>query len=509
MNRVRLAELCASTSLFTDLGTGQPVEHGLRTAIVSMRLADALRLDDATRREAYYVTLLRFLGCTADAHLVAGLGEGDDVRILAGAAPFTMGSPREDLMQMIRMVGKGAPLLRRLVTLARALSEPGAQEKLLRAHCEVASRLAEEIGLPVGVRSALEVAYARWDGKGVPAGLGGNDIPLSVRVAIVARDLEIWGRDAGADEATRVLTERRGRAYDPSVVEAAVELGVDQLRRCDDDPWEVVLDAEPHPRVEVTGPGIDRALSALADFADLKVPESAGHSRRVARLVATAADGDRRQGVDREMLFRAGLVHDLGMVAVPAGAQQSEVLTPSGWEQLRMHPIWTQRILSRCTGLARVGKVAGRHHEYLDGSGYPAGMVGEEAHGACLLACAEMYDEMTSPGRGRPTFTPAAAAEEMTRLVADGALASQDLKAILDAAGVARPIVELGRPAGLTEREVDVLALLARGRSNRQIAETLGISPKTVGTHVEHIYAKVGVTTRAAATLFAVQNGLI
>lgn len=174
-----------------------------------------------------------------------------------------------------------------------------------------------------------------------------------------------------------------------------------------------------------------------------------------------------------------------------------------------MHPIWTQRILSRCTGLAHVGKVAGRHHENLDGSGYPAGTVGDEAHGACLLACAEMYDELISPGRGRPTLTPAAAAAEMTRLVADGALPHQDLKAILDAAGVARPIVELERPAGLTEREVDVLALLARGRSNRQIAETLGISPKTVGTHVEHIYAKAGVTTRAAATLFAVQSGLI
>lgn len=509
MNRVRLAELCASTSLFTDLGTGQPVEHGLRTTLVSMRLADALGLDDEVRQEAYYVSLLRFLGCTADAHLVAGLGEGDEIRIFAGAAPVTMGSPREDLMQMIRMVGKGASLPRRLVTLARALSEPGAQGKLLRAHCEVASRLAEEMGLPSGVRSALEVAYARWDGKGVQAGLGGEEIPLSTRVAIVARDLEIWGRDAGAAEATRVLTERRGRAYDPSVVGAAIELGVDQLRRCDDDLWEMVLDAEPHPRAEVTGPDIDRALSALADFADLKLPESAGHSRRVARLVAAAADGDRRPGIDQQMLSRAGLVHDLGMVAVPAGAQQSEALTPSGWEQLRMHPIWTQRILSRCTGLAPIGNLAGRHHEHLDGSGYPAGTVGEESHGACLLACAEMYDEMISPGRGRPTLTPAAAAEEMTRLVGDGALASEDLKGILDAAGVAGPIVEVERPAGLTEREIDVLALLGRGRSNRQIAETLGISPKTVGTHVEHIYAKAGVTTRAAATLFAVQNGLI
>jgi DNA-binding CsgD family transcriptional regulator len=64
-------------------------------------------------------------------------------------------------------------------------------------------------------------------------------------------------------------------------------------------------------------------------------------------------------------------------------------------------------------------------------------------------------------------------------------------------------------PAGLSDREAQVLALLARGHSNREIASQLGITPKTAGHHVEHLYAKIGVSTRAAAALFALEHGLL
>jgi len=159
--------------------------------------------------------------------------------------------------------------------------------------------------------------------------------------------------------------------------------------------------------------------------------------------------------------------------------------------------------------LEPVGTMAGRHHERVDGSGYPAAVTGMEPAGVGLLVCAAAYDELTSPGPvGRP-MEPAEAAEELGRLAASGALRIDDVKAVLEAVEVASPLVEVERPAGLTEREVDVLTLMARGDTNRQIAVSLGISPKTVGTHVEHIYSKLAVKTRAGATLFAVQNGLV
>lgn len=510
MQRVRLAELCASTSLFTDLGTGQPTEHGLRTCVVAMRLAEALSLDEDDRCEVFYVTLLRFLGCTADAHQVAEMAGGDDVRLLGGMATVTMGSPGEELAQMIKLVGEGMPLPRRLVTLARALADPAGKDPLLQAHCEVAARLATEMGLPEGVVSALEVAYARWDGRGVPRGVAGEAIPIAMRVAIVARDVELWGRETDDDTAAKVLRRRKGRAYSPEVVDAALKVGVGRLRDYPQDLWEAVLDSEPKPWLEAVGHDIDRALVALGDFADLKSPELAGRSRRVARITGDAAGIAQLDPTTCRDLARAASVHDLGMVAVPAGMLRSGPSpgTIAG-ERIRMHPLWTQRILERCSGLEPVATLAGRHHERVDGSGYPAGVTGTEPTGVGLLMCADMYDELTSPGAGTRRMEPAEAADELGRLAAAGALRIDDVKAVLEAVQVASPLVEVERPAGLSEREVDVLILLARGDTNRQIAASLGISPKTVGTHVEHIYSKLAVKTRAGATLFAVQNGLL
>jgi len=508
MVHVRLAELCAATSLVTDVVTGQPAEHGLRTCLVAMRLAEALGMDDAVRDELFYVSLLRFLGCTADAHQVAALAGGDDMAFLAGMAPVAMGSPREELGRMIRLVAAGEPLPRRLVTLARALSDPKGGERLVDAHCEVAARLASEMGLPDGVVVALEMAYARWDGKGVPAGVGGMHIAPSVRVSVVARDLELWAREAGADVARQTLSDRRGRAYDPEVVDTALAVGIDVLRAGDVDVWEQVLELEPAPHTSVSGPALDRALAALGDFADLKLPERVGYARRVALLVSMAAV---RSGIDPrecELAVRAALVHDLGVVAVPVQVWRDSRHGADVNEQFRLHPYWTQRALARCPGLEAVAEVAARHHERLDGSGYPAGVIGDQGRPWGLLACAVAFDELATTPAGRSRSADEVAVE-LVAMATRGALVHDDVAAVLGAAGAAVPLVEVERPAGLTEREVDVLGLLAHGNTNRQIAETLGVSVKTVGTHVEHIYAKAGVRSRAAATLYAMQHDLL
>ena len=71
-----------------------------------------------------------------------------------------------------------------------------------------------------------------------------------------------------------------------------------------------------------------------------------------------------------------------------------------------------------------------------------------------------------------------------------------------------RSTLRQGYPAGLTEREVEVLRLIAQGRTNKQIAEALVITEKTAGHHVEHIYAKAGVSTRVGAALFAMRHDL-
>ena len=210
-------------------------------------------------------------------------------------------------------------------------------------------------------------------------------------------------------------------------------------------------------------------------------------------------------------LVRAALVHDLGMVAVPANVWRAR--PPAGsaeWEQIRLHPHWSARVLARCPGLEQVAVVAGQHHERLDGPGYPSGLTGDRGRVSGLLACAVLFDELTSarPSAGTNRSASDAAAEmaDLARAARWIAVTSERCSA---AVGVVAPRVAVERPASLTEREVEVLCRVARGETNRQIAEGLGISVKTVGAHVEHIYAKADVRSRAAATLFAMQHDLV
>lgn len=495
---IRLAELCAATSLFTDLGTGQPQEHALRTCLVAMRLADALGLDETECRAVYYVSLLRFLGCTAG---------GLEADFMAGMAPVTMGSTREELTRLVGLVARGERLPTRLRSLARTLADTGAKSRMLGSHCEVAAQLAARMGLPAGVAEALRFAYARWDGRGVPQGVSGEEIPVAIRVATVARDVELWARDAGAAATVEMLRARRGRAYPPQVVDVALDVGIEELRRCDDaEVWDSVVAAEPPPAHEVDDSQLADVLGALGDFADLKHPLAAGHARRVARL-ASAAGAELGFDADRvQTLERAGLVHDLGMVSVPTVG----LGTGAAWEQVRLHPLWTQRILVRCTGLSSAAEIAGRHHERLDGTGYPGGLTASSLGAeAGVLACCVEFAALTLGRAGGVRLDRDTAAMELTKIADNGALARRDVDAVLAAAGMPALKPSVRQPAGLTEREVEVLRLLAHGCTNRQIAAALWISPKTVGAHIEHIYAKADVSSRAAATVFAMEHDLL
>jgi HD-GYP domain-containing protein (c-di-GMP phosphodiesterase class II) len=182
-------------------------------------------------------------------------------------------------------------------------------------------------------------------------------------------------------------------------------------------------------------------------------------------------------------------------------------LSTGQWEQVRMHAYYTDRILSRVHGLEDIARLAGSDHERLDGSGYHRGSSDLDAE-MRILAAADQFQAMTQTRPHRPALAADAIVDELRSSVRDGTLASRETEAVIGAAVGSAGEVYVERPASLTEREVQVLRLLARGLTNKQVANTLGISPKTVGSHVEHIYAKAGVSTRAAVTLFAIENDL-
>jgi HD-GYP domain-containing protein (c-di-GMP phosphodiesterase class II) len=323
--------------------------------------------------------------------------------------------------------------------------------------------------------------------------------------------VEVFHGRAGVDGAVAVARERGGTQFDPAIVECFCDSARELLAPlADTTGWDAVIGAQPGLRQTLSDAELDAALEAIADFADLKSPYTMGHSRAVADL---AAEAGRRGGLsDDEVrtLRRAGLVHDLGRLGVSNAIWDKRgALSAVEFERVRLHPYLTERILSASSGLAPLGVLAAQHHERLDGSGYPRGLkAGALSPCARILAAADVYHAMIEPRPHREGRSPAQAADELRAQVRDRRLDGEAVHAVLAAAGqetTRRP----ERPAGLTAREVEILRLLARGLLNKEIARRLGVSPKTVDNHVQHIYAKLGVSSRAAAGLFATEHGLL
>ncbi|MGH9117651.1 MAG: HD domain-containing phosphohydrolase, partial [Acidimicrobiales bacterium] len=277
--------------------------------------------------------------------------------------------PRRGAQFLVRHLAADLPMRRRIGRVARALGDPGGERRSLSAHCEAASRLATRLGMPASVCDSLAHAYERWDGKGYPDGLAGEDVPVAIRVVAVARDAELWARQAGWTTAAEMLTRRRGRAYDPAVVDALSNDGEGWLAGIGDDPGAAVLEAEPGPVLTLDDSRVDAALSAVADFADLKSPFFLGHSIGVGALAGAAAIAAGLSDEDAVTLRRAGLVHDIGKVGIASGIwDHPGPLSADQWERVRLHSYLGERVLSRCRLLEPYAAVAARHHERADGS---------------------------------------------------------------------------------------------------------------------------------------------
>jgi len=510
VERVRSAELVASLSLATDLGTGFPLEHALRSCILATWLATECGLSDEQAQETYYVALLKYLGCTVTAH-VSAEAFGNELGMGSWFATVDLGNPSEVMAALFENVGADLPEAQRQALLARASDSAALVAENPVQHCELGRLLATELGLAVNVATALGQAFARWNGTGVP-GLSGDGIALSMRIALLTEEAERYARARGPKAAVDMVRLRAGQAYDPELAEIFSRGGEQILSGLDaTDCWTAVLDAEPGQSCWLDGAAIDRALVAVADFTDLKSPFLIGHSRAVADIAASAATLSGLPTADSMALRRAGWLHDLGRVAVSSAIwAKPGPLTAAEWERVRLHPLYTDRVLARCSGLDNLRQIASMHHERLDGSGYHrgAGAAGQ-VPAARILAAADGFVALTESRPHRPAYR----AEDAGRILGDevraGRLDGAATSAVLSAAGQPRTVSTSLAPAGLTPREVEVLRVLARGRTTREIAEIMFITPKTVDNHVQHIYEKLQVSTRAGATLFAMSHGLI
>jgi HD-GYP domain-containing protein (c-di-GMP phosphodiesterase class II) len=510
MPAVRLAELVASLTLAIDLGRGQPQEHVLRQTVIASRLARLAGLPEDAQATTYYVSLMAWVGCVADSHEMAGWF-GDDNQLRVDIFPVNkVGLPL--LRFLIDSIPDDVSPLHRISMTGQILAGGlRSAKEMYVMHCQVAGDIAERLGLHEDVCRALPQAFARWDGRGVPVGLGASDIEPVMRVVHIAEDAEVFHRIGGTDAAIRLLRDRAGSEFDPELVTICCDnadqvfAGLESI-----DAWSEVIDG-----CATLDRGLDDAeltgvLRVFADYADLKSPWFTGHSRAVGTLAAAAATHAGLSTVEITLVERAGLVARLGALGVSAGVwDKPGALSAAEWERVRTVPYLTERILSRQPRLAEIGQIAGMCRERMDGSGYPRGLSGAAIpQAARVLAAAARYQTLSEDRPHRSTVDAATRDRMLSEEVAAGQLDAAAVRAVLTAAGRqvrSRPALV----AGLSAREVEVLALLVRGRTNKEIAERLSISASTVGSHVEHIYTKIGVATRGAAAMFAMRHGLV
>ena len=511
--RVRLLELLIGLSGATDLGMGLQAGESVRSAALGAGLAHALELDDEGVREALYATLLLHLGCSAYAH-ERSAAFGDEIALNAASVRTNFLDPRSVLTDMVGSITRGVGLRERArVTGHMMLRGNRFGLRATTSTCEVGRRLAERLELAEGIQRALYESFEYWNGKGTPAGLEGEEIALGARIARVASTASLFAGIGGAEVAAEALSERAGGMLDPGLCELFRTQADELLAEIEaTDPGRLALDSEPRPHAYREPGELAELATVFADLVDLKTPFTLGHSRGVARLAAGAAEQLRLGPDAAAQLELAGLLHDLGRTAVSTSVwEKPGPLGAAEWEEVRLHPYRSERILSASGRLRSIATLAGAHHERLDGSGYHRGCKAAELPPpARVLAAADAFQAMTQPRPHREALAPERAAEELGAEARAGRLDPDAAAAVLEVAGQRqrRRRADL-RPAGLTEREVEVLALIAAGCSNREIAERLVISRRTAEHHVQSIYAKIGGSSRAAAAVFALEHGLI
>jgi HD-GYP domain-containing protein (c-di-GMP phosphodiesterase class II) len=500
----------------TDLATGQTRDFALRGCVLAMRIAEAAGFDIEERRKVYHQALLRYVGCNADTHLLAA-AFGDEIAMRQDLARIDIGNHKQLVDTFVRALnrvfaespsGELADFVERGLADALNVSVP-----ILAGHCEVAKRIGTRLGLSQDLDENLGQIYERWDGRGLPHGLKGDAVKPAVRLVALAQDAVVLDRLHGRDEMARMIAERRGGAYEAALADVlladagrlmeGIEAEIDR---------ETILALEPLPHAVLDEAGCEEAFLAIADMIDMRMPFTFGHSRAVAELADAAG---RRMGLparDIRDLRWSGYAHDLGELSVPVSTwQRPGALTARERDAAHLHPYHGERALAALGEDGRVlATLVSCHHERLDGSGYHRGVRGPDLTPAArVLAAAEAFQTAREARPHRTALSDKAAATLLRKAAREGKLGPDALEAVLEAAGQPARRATAERLAGLTAREIEVLRLIAAGLTAKEVARRLDISPKTADHHIQSLYSKIGVSSRAGAALYALEHGLV
>jgi HD-GYP domain-containing protein (c-di-GMP phosphodiesterase class II) len=395
---IALSGVIGALSYALDITEGQPPGHAVRSCMIGMRIAEELRLPARVRSDLFYALLLKDAGCSANAERMAALFGADDRLAKRTSKLIDWSSPARALVWSLRTVAPGGSLRERAAYLRGIRDEGEVTCKFMEARCDRGAEIARMLYLSEETAAAIRSLDEHWDGRGMPDGLRGEEIPLAARILCLAQTAEIFHAAGGVDAARSVARRRRGRWFDPVLVDALLTVCRDRafwatLERPDVSGWEP---AELLLRADDAR--LDRIAEAFARVIDAKSPFTARHSERVAEI-ATGVGGVLGFGAGtRRDLRRAGLLHDIGKLAISnLILDKPGRLTEAEFARIRQHPVYSLEILDRAACFAPIAALAANHHERIDGTGYPRGLRGAELDLPMrVLAVADVFEALTA-----------------------------------------------------------------------------------------------------------------
>jgi putative nucleotidyltransferase with HDIG domain len=404
MAQIALSGVIGALSHALDIAEGQPPGHAVRSCAIGMRLAAELDLDAADRSDLFYALLLKDAGCSANANRMAALFAADDRAAKRTSKLVDWSDRRAALLWSLRTVAPGSGLRRRLQVLRGLRDEGDVTRSFMQARCDRGAEIARMLFLSEKTAMAIRNLDEHWDGHGMPDGLRGEEIPLAARIACLAQTVEVFHANDGIKAARAIAKRRRGRWFDPALVDAFLAFSGErefwaELDSTDLSRWEPADLA-----ITADDARLDRIAEAFARVIDAKSPFTATHSQRVAEIAEGIAEALGFDAEARRTLRRAALLHDIGKLAISNRIlDKPGDLTDEELRAIRTHPQHTLSILTRAPCFADLAELAANHHEKLDGSGYPRSLAAAELDLPMrVLAVADIYEALTAdrPYRG-------------------------------------------------------------------------------------------------------------
>jgi HD-GYP domain-containing protein (c-di-GMP phosphodiesterase class II) len=423
VQQIRLAELLGALSHALDMVEGQPVGHCIRCCWIGMNVGERIGLDETQMWELYYTLLLKDLGCSSNAARICQLFLTDDL-IFKHDAKTVDGSLPQALRFVLSHTGLKAGLAERFRTLIQVFLAGGQiTRELVDTRCNRGAEIARTMRFSEAVAHGIQNLDEHWDGSGLPLGLRGEAIPVYSRIALLAQVADVFQTADSIDAAQRAVQDRAGTWLDPHLADVFCRISesAEFWRTLRSDDLQLTIFAlEPAQKSQHVDEGyLDDIAAAFAQIVDSKSPYTSGHSARVTIFTDLIAEQMEFSPERRRWLKRAALLHDIGKLGVSNSIlDKPGKLDADEWAAMQLHALYTEKILSRIAAFYDLARVAGAHHERLDGKGYPHGLKGDEITlESRIITTADIFDALTAARPYRAAMPITQALSVMTDMV--------------------------------------------------------------------------------------------